>query len=355
MNLDVFAQQRRQSWQALETLLNQSKANLTKLSRQELADLGRLYRTATADLALAQRDFPQQRITGYLNGLVSRAHAQIYREEGLQGRKLRAFYRTQFPALYRVLLPYTTLCFALFTIGALVAFIGVWRAPQQIYFFSGEGMESLVRQVEAGEMWTNITPSTRSAASSFILTNNIRVMFLTFAGGITAGLLTLWVIFSNGIHFGAIFGLLQAHGMSLNLGEFVVAHGFIELSVIFLAGGCGLYMGDALVRPGLQSRHEAVIARSRTSVMVILGCVPLLILAGLIEGFISPSGLPWPVKLAVGVSSGVLLHTYWLTGLQHTLPFRRTPIKLREQCASPDAQPSKTGSASGDAEYTFRP
>ena len=327
MNLDAFVQQRRPSWQALETLLSQSNQNLTKLSRQELDDLGRLYRSATSDLALAQRDFPQQRITSYLNGLVSRAHAQIYREEGLQGRKLRDFYRRQFPALYRVLLPYTTLCFALFMIGALVAFVGVWRDPAQIYFFNGDGIEPLVRQVEAGEMWTEIAPSTRSAASSFILTNNIRVMFLTFAGGITAGLLTLWVIFSNGIHFGAIFGLLQAHGMSLNLGEFVVAHGFIELSVIFLAGGCGLYMGDALIRPGLQSRRDSLIERSQTSVMVILGWVPLLILAGLIEGFISPSGLPWSLKLAVGLSSGLLLHAYWLTGLQQPLLFgRQRPI-----------------------------
>lgn len=320
MNLDAFVQQRRPNWQTLETRLNQSKANVAQLSRQELDDLGRLYRSATSDLALAQRDFPQQRVTTYLNGLVSRAHAQVYREQGLQGRKLQRFYRQQFAALYRVLLPYTTLCFVLFTIGAVIAFVGVWRDPEQIYFFNGAAIEPLVRQVEAGELWTEIAPSTRSAASSFILTNNIRVMFLTFAGGITGGLLTLWVLLSNGIHFGAIFGLLQAHGMSQGLGEFVVAHGFIELSVIFLAGGCGLSMGDALIRPGLQSRREALIERSRTSVTVILGCVPLLILAGLIEGFISPSALPWPVKAAVGVGTGLLLHLYWLTDFRRSVP-----------------------------------
>jgi len=324
MNLDAFVQQRRPSWQVLEALLTRSKPDLAKLSRQEVDELGRLYRSATADLALAQRDFPQQRVTTYLNGLVSRAHAQIYREQGLQGRKVQRFYRQQFAALYRVLLPYTTLCFVLFTIGAVVAFLAVWRDPAQIYFFNGETIEPLVRQVEAGEMWTEIAPSTRSAASSFILTNNIRVMFLTFAGGITGGLLTLWVLLSNGLHFGAIFGLLQAHGMSQQLGEFVVAHGLIELSVIFLAGGCGLYMGDALIRPGLQSRWEALIVRSRTSVMVILGCVPLLILAGLIEGFLSPSALPWPLKVTVGVSSGLLLHTYWLSD------FRRSAVAQRE-------------------------
>ncbi|MEZ4733852.1 MAG: stage II sporulation protein M [Caldilineaceae bacterium] len=312
MNLDTFLAERRPSWQQLEALLAQTKTNIRRLSPQELANLGRLYRSATSDLALAQRDFPNQRVTHYLNGLVSRAHAQIYQEEPLRRRAIYDFYGRHFPLLYRSLLPYTSLCFAVFLIGAMIAFGVTWRQPDAIYIFAGPGIEGLVRQVEAGTLWTEIAPSARSAASSMILTNNIQVMFLTFAGGITAGLLPLWVMLSNGIHLGAIFGLLQVHGLSGGLGEFVLAHGFIELSVIFLAGGCGLYMGDALLRPGLLTRRTALVQRSRESVLLILGCVPLLILAGVIEGFISPSGLPWPVKLAVGLLTGVLLHSYWL-------------------------------------------
>ncbi|MCE7984958.1 MAG: stage II sporulation protein M [Caldilinea sp. CFX5] len=313
MNVDTFLTERRPAWQQLESLLTQTKTDIRRLSPQELADLGRLYRAATSDLALAQRDFPNQRVTHYLNGLVSRAHAQIYQEEPLRRQALTQFYRRDFPLLYRALLPYTSLCFGVFLIGALIAFFVTWRHPDTIYVFAGAGIEPLVEQVEAGKMWTEIAPTERSAASSFILTNNIRVMFLTFAGGITAGLLTFWVILNNGLTIGGIFGLLQAHGMSGNLAEFVVAHGFIELSVIFLAGGCGLYMGDALIRPGLRTRRTALIQRSRQSVQLILGCVPLLILAGVIEGFISPSGLPWPVKLAVGLLTGILLHYYWLS------------------------------------------
>lgn len=312
MNVDTFLTERRPAWQQLESLLTQTKTDIRRLSPQELADLGRLYRAATSDLALAQRDFPNQRVTHYLNGLVSRAHAQIYQEAPLRRQALARFYRQDFPLLYRALLPYTSLCFGVFLIGALIAFFVTWHTPDAIYVFAGSGIEALVERVEEGKMWTEIAPAERSAASSFILTNNIRVMFLTFAGGITAGLLTFWVILNNGLNIGAIFGLLQAHGISGSLAEFVVAHGFIELSVIFVAGGCGLYMGDALMRPGLLTRRTALILRSRQSVQLILGCVPLLILAGLIEGFISPSGLPWPVKLIVGLLTGVLLHYYWL-------------------------------------------
>ena len=181
-----------------------------------------------------------------------------------------------------------------------------------VYTILGPGVAGLVKNVEDGKLWTEIAPGVRSAASALILTNNIQVMFLTFAGGITAGLLTTYVLLFNGLTLGAIFGLLQAHGPAGGLAESVVAHGFIELSVIFLAGGCGLYLGDGLIRPGPLSRREALIRRGNVAVRLILGCMPLLILAGLIEGFISPSGLPWWIKLIVGLSTGILLHWYWL-------------------------------------------
>ncbi len=285
---------------------------MTALTPAELGDLGRLYRVATSDLAIAQRDFAGQRVTVYLNGLVARAHAVIYRSEPLQGRRFVRFYRATLPQLYRHLLPYTKLAFALFVIPALVGFLTVWRSPDLVYTYLGQNVRPLVAEVERGKLWTEIPPQERSGASAVILTNNIQVMFLTFAGGMTGGLLTLWVMLTNGLHVGALFGLLQAHGLSYGLAEFIVAHGFIELSVIFLAGGCGLFMADGLLRPGLLTRREALTRRAQLAVRLILGCVPLLVLAGLIEGFISPSSLPWPIKLAVGLVTGIILHLYWL-------------------------------------------
>ncbi len=312
MNLDTFLEQRRPHWQELETLLDRTRTHLRGLSAQELTALGRLYQATTADLALAQRDFPNQRVTLYLNQLVGRAHAHIYREEPLRWRWLLDFYRQTFPQLYRALLPYTTLAFGLFIIPAVFAFFVVAYHPDAIYVIEGPGIAGLVRKVEQGKLWTEIAPSVRSAASSVILTNNIQVTFFTFAGGITAGLLSAWIVISNGLSIGAIFGLLQAHHLSAGLAEFIVAHGFIELSVVFVAGGCGLYLGDGLLRPGLQSRRAALIERGQFGVRVILGCAPLLVVAGLIEGFISPSGLPWLIKLLVGLVTGGLLYYYWL-------------------------------------------
>lgn len=312
MNLELFLQQRRQSWQRLEQLLTQTHKRERRLTASELEEFGRLYRAATADLALAQRDYPGQTVSNYLNQLVARAHAELYQGEPLRWRQLRRFYTATFAQLYRKIGRYTTVAFALFALPALVALFVIWADPTLITVIEGPEIAGLVEEVKQGKLWTEIDPAARSAASGLIMTNNTRVLFLTFAGGITAGLLTAWVMIVNGLHLGAIFGLLLAYGMAAGLAEFVVAHGFIELSVIFLAGGCGLYMGDALLRPGLLSRRQALVQRARISVQLILGCTPLLVVAGLIEGFISPSALPWPVKLAVGMTTGAALHWYWL-------------------------------------------
>lgn len=316
MNLEFFLRQRRTSWQRMETLLQQAHSDPRRLTASERNELGLLYRALTSDLALAQRDFPHQQVTRYLNQLVGRAHTLIYRGEPLRRRRLVHFYRCGFPQLYRAILPYTIAAFVLFVLPALAAFWVVAMNPDWIYVIEGPEIAGLVAEVERGELWTDIAPGVRSAAASLIMTNNIQVMFLTFAGGLTAGLLTLWVLVSNGMHLGAIFGLLTAHHLAAGLAEFVIAHGVVELSVIFLAGGCGLYLGDGLLRPGLASRKDVLVQRARISVQLILGSVPFLVVAGLIEGFLSPSTAPWWVKVTVGVLTGVGLYTYWL-GVGH--------------------------------------
>jgi uncharacterized membrane protein SpoIIM required for sporulation len=200
----------------------------------------------------------------------------------------------------------------LFLLPGIISFFVVWQTPESIYTLLGEDIAPLVHTVEDGELWTEIAPSVRSSAAATILTNNIGVMFFAFAGSLTGGLFTLYIMLFNGLSLGAIFGLLQFHGMSGGLAEFILAHGPVELSVIFLSGGCGLFVADGLLRPGLRTRQAALVERARLAVQLILGCVPLLVGAGLIEGFISPSGLPWLVKALVGVGTGGALHWYWL-------------------------------------------
>lgn len=312
MRPDDLMARREADWRRLEALLEAAERGLKRLSEADLRDLGRHYRQAGSDLALAQRDFPAHPVTRYLNRLVGRAYPLIYQGAPLRRAALRRFAARDFPALFRRFLPYSATAALVFTAPAILAFALVARAPERIYGLAGPGIAPLVAEVEEGELWTEIAPAARSAASGAIMTNNIQVTFLAFAGGMTAGLLTLWVMLLNGLLLGAIFGLLRHHGLAAGLADFVVAHAFIELSVIFVAGGCGLAMADAILRPGLARRRDALAERAGPALRLLLGCAPLLVLAGLIEGFISPSSLPFAVKLAVGLGTGLALYAYWL-------------------------------------------
>lgn len=308
----TFAARRQSDWHALEELIARADRRLAALGPADIERLGALYRRATADLALVRRDHPGTPLAAYVNGLVARAHAQVYRGAPLSRQAVLDFYRVGLPRLYRRILPWTAFAFALFAVPAAVAYGLAWRDPDVLTLLFGPQIQPLIEQVERGEMWTDIAPAMRSAAASGILTNNIGVTFKAFGGGILLGILTVWVLIQNGLMIGGIFGLLAHHGMAPRLLDFIAGHGPVELSVIFAAGGAGLYMADAILRPGLRRRTDALADHARDAAMLVLGCAPFLVGAGLIEGFVSPSALPTWVKAAVGAVTGGALHAYWL-------------------------------------------
>ncbi|RKU35993.1 hypothetical protein C6495_04315 [Candidatus Poribacteria bacterium] len=158
--------------------------------------------------------------------------------------------------------------------------------------------------------WNNTSAEARNLLSSFVITNNIRVAFLAFAAGIAFMLGSVYVLAFNGVYIGAVAGLSHVHGLSLALWSFVSPHGYIELTAIFIAGGAGLKMGYALIAPGLFTRKRALTEAAKTAVRLLGGCIALFLIAGVIEGFISPSELPPSVKIGIGAMTGVVLFQY---------------------------------------------
>jgi len=303
---------RQADWARLDALsLRAGQGRLADLAPADIAELGRLYRQTTADLARARRDYPGDRLLGYLNRLVAVSYAAIYREGGWSWRRIVTFYRRDFPRLVRQQWPYVALAAALLFLPAIAAWIAVVVQPTfAATLLPGGTYERVQGFLERHDLWTHIPAAQRPYAATAIMTNNIQVTFLAFAGGLLLGLLTIFVLIQNGISLGAIVGLSQVYGAAGDLGAFVFPHGFIELTVICIGGGAGLRMADAILRPGIYTRAANLRLAAREAVQMLLGGAGLLVIAGLIEGNLSPSELPAWFHYAFGLLTGVLLYAY---------------------------------------------
>ena len=315
MHIDEFYQSRKGDWESLSHLLDESQMDFKRLSEGQVRDISRLYRAATSDLALAKRDFPRNEITVYLNQLVARAHAVVYRSEPFALKQLWHFATTGFPRLFRETWVFTFIAALFFILPAIASGIATYVRPELATSLLPPEAQRLIGIVEDKKLWIDIPVEERPYTSAFIMRNNIQVSFVAFASGLTAGLMTLWVLFFNGLMIGTLTGLTAFHGIGFELWTFVIGHGVIELSVIFIAGGSGLMLGWAILRPGLMRRRDSLAQAARKAVYLLLGAVPWLVIAGTIEGFISPNtDIAAPIHWAVGITSGIFLYGYLLLG-----------------------------------------
>jgi len=309
-SVDEFVARRQQDWSALETLLRRAGGRgLRGFSGPELERFGRLYRQVSSDLAIAQRDFPHDRVRAYLDQLLARVHPYVYQGQVSDWRGLVEFYRVGFPRLYRANAVYVLASIALFFLPALIAYLAtLGGAAAQEALVPGR----LLATIRQGQMWTEIPELVRPAESTFLMTHNLQVSIMAFAGGILLGLGTLYVLVQNGLMLGSVLGTCQAHGLGLPLVAFISAHGYLELSDIVIAGAAGLRLGTAFLWPGLLTRRESVVRGAREAVQLFIGAAPLLVFAGALEAFVSPSELPAGLKIAIGLVTGVALYCYLL-------------------------------------------
>lgn len=319
-----WLEKRKSHWLRLEHLLDQShKHGLKSLTRSELQELGLLYRQAAADLSALREDPTAQYYARSLNLLLARAHNTIYSGEKTSPLKnIVSFYRYTYPQIFRRQLPLVITAFLIFLAGAIVGLLLTVTRPDFMHLFLGPAM---INSLERHEMWTHSVVTIKPAAASGIMTNNMTVSFLAFIFGITAGLGGItWVLFNfplpdtitllfiNGMMLGVVGAACWFYGMSLGLWSFVAPHGVLELPAIFIAGGAGLMVAKALLFPGLLSRRDALARNGVEAVRLLVGTIPILIIAGTIEGFISPSGIrpAWKFTLAAAIATIFFLYLF---------------------------------------------
>lgn len=311
-----WIEKRRPYWQKLETLVSSAGNGVKSLSHGELQELSLLYRQTAADLATIRQDPSSVHFARYLNQLMTRAHNIIYVGHRASPWAIFTFFKQEYPRVFRRNQKYCALALAVFLVGGLSGVALTLQDPDFQLKLLGPKM---VQTIQRKEMWTHSIIGVKPLASSEIMTNNMTVSFMAYATGITAGLGTLYFMFYNGILIGVIGTACGLAGMSLSLWSFVAPHGALELPAIFIAGGAGFKIAHGLLFPGMLPRKDSLTLAGREATTLVLGTVPILIVAGTIEAFVSPTGLAIPLKFAMSGALFVLLCAY-LFGAGREMP-----------------------------------
>lgn len=321
-----FVERRSPSWQHLDRLLGHiERRGLHGLGGDQILEFGRLYRWVTSDLAFARGHHFEPAIVGYLNRLTARAHARVYASSIPSGNKRFVnFFMQEFPREIRRSWIYVCFCAALTIVSAAVAFNVVSARPSSAYALFPANLVPVRIQKSLHDSTFAFKPEQSAMISAEIITNNIRVAVVAFAGGMTLGLLTLAILLFNGIMLGVMAALFSNAGFGYDFWATVAPHGVIELAAIQLAGAAGLLLAAGVLHPGRLRRRDALRENGRRAGVLVLGVAAMLLLAGLIEGFFTPLRFAPPLRIAVGALGAVAFMAYVsLAGLRHTTTANR--------------------------------
>jgi uncharacterized membrane protein SpoIIM required for sporulation len=300
---------RKPHWARLEALtVACGRRSVSALTHDEVRELALLYRQTAADLSTAREDPGSAALTRYLNELLSRSHNLVYAGAARsRPAGIVRFYTHDFPQVFRETLPYTLVAFALFLAGGVSAMVLSMADPR---FERTLLSAAMIDTIERREMWTHSILSMKPTATSAIMTNNLTVSLAACATGMLAGIGPIYMMLMNGLLIGVIGTACARAGMSLKLWSFVAPHGTLELPAIFIAGGAGLVLARGILFPGTLPRRDAIANAGRTAVRLLLGVIPLLVIAGVIEGFVSPTPVEPALKFTIGAGLLVLLTLY---------------------------------------------
>ncbi|MER5733496.1 stage II sporulation protein M [Streptomyces sp. NPDC002138] len=305
MDLDVFVAAHRAEWDRLEVLLRRGR----HLTGAEADELVALYQRTSTHLSLIQSSAPDPMLTGRLTQLVARARATVTGARRAGWRDAARFFTAGFPAaVYRSRrwwIPTAVLS------TALAALIGWWIAahPEVQASIGAPGeLREMTRPGGQYETYYSSHPAASFAAQ--VWTNNAQAVAICLVFGAFLGIPVLWILFQNMLNLGIGIGLMSSAGrLDVFLG-LILPHGLLELTAVFVAAGTGLRLGWTVIDPGPRTRREALAEQGRSALGMAIGLAVVLFVAGTIEGFVTPSGLPTWARIGIGVVVEALFLTY---------------------------------------------
>jgi uncharacterized membrane protein SpoIIM required for sporulation len=309
MRAGFFIKRRRPLWKKLEKILNEGQSR--KMSSRDLHTLTRLYPALATDVALARKFSLEAGTQKYLNDLAIRCHGLLY--TGLAPKstnRWRHFFTKTYPQLFRKLKYYIWLSVAVFALGMGTGFVDSIVNPNHATLYVPRGLDIVdSKTVTSQDVSERYRMQPGSVMTVSITTNNIRVAVIAFAGGVLAGIGSIFLLLFNGLMLGGFMGHFYNHGLMYPVAAFLTPHGCLEIFAIIVAGAAGLRMGLSIAMPGRLRRGEALRHGASDALLLLAGTIPMFIVAGFTESFITPASediIPDGAKIIIGISLLVL-------------------------------------------------
>jgi uncharacterized membrane protein SpoIIM required for sporulation len=302
MDYQTFVAARQEAWAHFELQLEQARRRPRGLGHDELEQLAVSYRLLLHDRALARARFAGTGAEVRLGRLAVEGTYYLRRDASARPFDLGRILQRTLPDAFRSILPELAVMALLFVAAVSLGLATVLLRPEAAPMLLGPERLAGLRE---GHLWTeSLTTSVPPAySSSAIATNNMSVALLAWAGGALAGLGALYVTLLNGLLLGATLAVTVHYGMAGRLGEFIAAHGPLEITLILVCAAAGASVGRAWVVASDEPRGVLLRRAASRALVVLLACLPAFLVLGVVEAFVSPDpALGAPLKLALGLS-----------------------------------------------------
>lgn len=301
----AFIKRNQARWQQLEQVVT----GMHRLSGDEASAL---YIQLNDDLSYARTFYAKSPITGYLNGLAVRLHQHIYRNKRTPRRRFITFWTEEVPLAIAEARPNLVLSFIIFAAAALIGAVSAAHDDTFVrLILSDEYVDQTIENIRKGDPMAVYGSHDEGFMFLYITVNNIRVALTAFASGITAGFFTLYVLLYNGIMVGSFQYFFHQHGVLQESALTIWVHGTLEISAIIIAGGAGFCIGNGWLFPGTYTRGESFRRGAKTGLKVVIGLVPVFIIAGFLESFVTRHALTLRPWVALTIIIGSLAWVIW--------------------------------------------
>ncbi len=306
MDIDRFLVTNRPAWGELTELTRRAQRRPSSLDTDQVARFLRLYQQTSSQLSYARTRYDDPELTAELTTLVGNANAVLYRRTASPASTVRRFFTIGFPAAVWHLR--RTIAVAALVTFLPTAVMAIWLGnDQRALDIVAPETERAAYVEEDFEAYYSSAPASQFATA--VLINNIRVSFLAFAAGIFLGVGTIALLAFNGANVGLALAVFIGAGQQSRFWGLILPHGLLELSAVVIAGAAGMSIGFAILAPGDRTRASAFVEEARRSVVVIIGLMLVFVVAGLIEGFVTP-GLPTAPRVLFGATVEALFVAY---------------------------------------------